>query len=329
MRVLVTGASGFMGRQVVTRLAGEGLDVIATSRQPVEFRIRGVRTVEGPELGPEADWTKPLLGVERVVHLAGLAHVTREGVGAEVEARYHRVNADGSRRLAEVAREAGVEQFIQMSSAHAVAAASETCLSADMEPRPVTAYGRSKLAAERAVREIFEDAELGWLILRPPLVYGPGQVANFARLANWVRKGWPLPFGAVQNRRSFVGVENLADLIVHAVVRKPMRNRIFYPSDQHDVSTPELIELLAAVMGVDCRLWPIPERSLRLLGRLPGFQMIDKLVDSLFVDGTALRSVWEWEPPRSLEEGLRAAVGSDPVTDAGGRRHEAIRREVR
>lgn len=305
MRVLVTGASGFVAAHLLPALIAAGYDVVAASRSPIA--APDVGHVRSPELGPDADYSGCLRGIDVVVHLAGRAHVPSEKCGLAVEELYQRINADGTRSLARQASVAGVRQFVFVSSCHAVAAESDAILTVESVPNPASPYGRSKLAAEIAVREEFSGAGLSWTILRPPLVYGPGNRANFDRLMKIARCGPPLPLGAVANRRSFIYAGNLADCIVKCLGNAGARQQIFFPSDGNDVSTPELIRLLADAMGQKARLFSVPPSLLNLAGILPGFGALRKLAASLFVDDAPARERLGWRPPFSMRQGLAAA----------------------
>ena len=250
MKVLVTGASGFVGSMLCARLAEAAHDVVACSRSRVEQP--GIFYVPSPELGPEADWTLALSGIDAVVHLAGRAHVTSEQADAKTDQAYLRINAEGTRALAAQCAAAGVKHFIFLSSCHAIAGESDDVLTDRTVPQPVTAYGRSKLAAEEAIKSVLADSGCAWTILRPPLVYGPGNKANFGLLVKLVQTGLPLPLASVRNRRSFIYVENLVDLIVNCLGNPKAFGKTFLPSDGEDLSTAELIEKIArANAGVE------------------------------------------------------------------------------
>ena len=193
MKILVTGASGFVGSMVCARLSEAAHDVVACSRSRVEQP--GIFYVASPELGPEADWTLALSGIDAVVHLAGRAHVTSEQADAKTDQAYLRINAEGTRALAAQCAAAGVKHFIFLSSCHAIAGESDDVLTDRTVPQPVTAYGRSKLAAEEATKSVLADSGCAWTILRPPLVYGPGNKANFGLLVKLVQTGLPLEIG--------------------------------------------------------------------------------------------------------------------------------------
>lgn len=251
MKVLVTGASGFVGSMVCARLSEAAHDVVACSRSRVEQP--GIFYVASPELGPEADWTPALSGIDAVVHLAGRAHVTSEQADAKTDQAYLRINAEGTRALAAQCAAAGVKHFIFLSSCHAIAGESDDVLTDRTVPQPVTAYGRSKLAAEEAIKSVLADSDCAWTILRPPLVYGPGNKANFGLLVKLVQTGLPLPLASVRNRRSFIYVENLVDLIVNCLGNPKVFGKTFLPSDGDDLSTAELIEKIArANESVQC-----------------------------------------------------------------------------
>lgn len=287
-------------------LTAAGHEAVAASRSASD--VRSDRWLLSPELGPGADWGSLLRGVDAVVHLAGRAHVPSETTGAAVEELYHRINAEGSGALARQAAAAGATQFVLLSSCHAVAAEADEPLTADTVPHPVTAYGRSKLAAEEAVRRELSGTGCAWTILRPPLVYGRGNRANFDRLARLVKTGLPLPLGAVHNRRSFIYVENLADVITKCLVSPDTQGKVFFPSDGRDVSTPELIRLLAAATGKRERLFAVPHALLRLAGTLPGGSALRKLTASLGVDCQPLLDDLRWHPPFTMEAGLELTV---------------------
>ena len=239
MKILVTGASGFVGNFLLPALRGAGHEVRAASRSRVEQR--GIDYVSAPELGPDADWSRALNGVDVVIHLAGRAHVPSKNANAETEEVYFRINTEGTRAMAEQAAAVGVKHFVFLSSCHALAAASEVQITEKTQPNPVTAYGRSKLEAERAIREALSNTACAWTILRPPLVYGKGNKANFGLLLKLVKSGIPLPLASVRNCRSFVYVENLVDVIVACLGNPKAFGKTYLPSDGEDVSTPELI----------------------------------------------------------------------------------------
>lgn len=325
MRVLVTGASGLVGNSLLGALRDRGHEVRAASRSRVEQP--GIFYVRSPELGPEADWSAVLGGIDAVVHLAGLAAVDASGNSAELESEYRKVNTEGTRALAKQAAGSGVKHIVFLSSLHAVAAESDERITAESAARPVSAYGRSKSAAEIALREELQGTACEWTILRPPLVYGPGNQANFGLLLKLVKTRIPLPLASVANRRSFLYVGNLADLIVKCLGNPKAFGKLFLPSDGNDVSTPDLIRQIAkANAGVahgargmeqgdrantrhSARLFPFPENLLKFAGRLPGLGALQKLTSSLYVDSEPLRRDLGWDPPFTLEEGLRRTLG--------------------
>lgn len=326
MKILVTGASGFIGNFLLAALRDVGHEVRAASRSRVEQR--GIDYVSAPELGPDADWSRALLGVDVVVHLAGRAHVPSKNADAETDEVYFLINTEGTRALAEQAAAAGVKHFVFLSSCHAVAAESEVQITEKTQPNPVTAYGRSKLEAERAIRKALSNTACAWTILRPPLVYGKGNKANFGLLLKLVKSGIPLPLASVCNRRSFIYVENLVDVIIACLGNPKAFGKIYLPSDGEDVSTPELIRKIAKANQTfqfsdfsgsvsdkntrhsslatrhSARLFPFPESILKTLGCLPGLGALRKLTSSLYVDSKPLQEDLGWSPRFSIEQGL-------------------------
>jgi nucleoside-diphosphate-sugar epimerase len=339
MKVVVTGASGFLGRHLISLLRDSGHEITAASRSRVE--IPGIFYAPAPELGPGADWRDTLQGGDAVVHLAGLAAVDGPGNSADLEGKYRKVNVEGTRALAKQAAKAGVKHFVFMSSLHAAAAESDERLSEQTEPYPVSAYGRSKLAAEKAIQEELRTSGCAWTILRPPLIYGSGNQANFGLLLKLVKTGISLPFASVRSRRSFIYVENLADLISKCLGNANAFGKVYLPSDGEDVSTPELIRAIArANAGVEqgagsgehgdqvktrhsphiarhsARLFHFPPSLLKAAGRLPGLGAVRKLTSSLYVDGEPLRRDLGWTPPFSMEQGLRRTLASRDLVDS-------------
>jgi nucleoside-diphosphate-sugar epimerase len=329
MKILVTGASGFIGEPLCSERLVTKHGLVACSRSRVEKP--GIFYVRSPELGPEADWSDALGGIDAVVHLAGLTHIPSGKSDPETEINYLRVNAEGSRRFAEQCASSGVKHFVFLSSCHAVAAESDQVLTDRTNPHPATAYGRSKLAAEEAIKSALADSGCAWTILRPPLVYGPGNKANFGLLVKLVKTGLPLPLASVRNRRSFIYVENLVDLIATCLGNPKAFGKIFYPSNGDDLSTAELIEKISRAetrnlsrrqaqakpecSGGGCaarraRLFPFPESLLKVMGLLPGLGALRKLTSSLYVDSEPIRRDLGWIPPFTMEEGLRRTLAA-------------------
>jgi nucleoside-diphosphate-sugar epimerase len=329
MKVLVTGASGFVGGYAVRALRDAGHKVTACSRSRVE--MPGIFYAPAPELGPGADWAAALTGIDAIVHLAGRAAVDGSGK-ADVEDEYRTVNVVATRALAKQAAKAGVKHFVLMSSLHAVAADSDERLSEQTEPHPVSAYGRSKLAAEKAIQEELRTSGCAWTILRPPLVYGFGNQANFGLLLKLVKTRVPLPLASVRNRRNFIYVENLVDLIATCLGNPQAFGKIYLPSDGEDLSTAQLIEKIArAKESVPCsvisdsvgtrktrhappatrhsaRLFSCPPSLLKAAGRLPGLGALRKLTSSLYVDSEPIRQDLGWTQPFTMDEGLRRTL---------------------
>jgi len=299
---LVTGANGFIGRVVCEALVASGRTVRRAVRAPVPDFPDAVAV---GEIGADTDWRAALAGASHVVHLAARTHVLRE-TAADPLSEYRRVNVHGTERLARSAAACGVRRMLFLSSVkvNGERTGERPCTESDA-PRPEDAYGVSKWEAEQALARIAAETGLEVVVLRPPLAYGPGVKGNFLRLVNLVARGVPLPLGAIANRRSFVFAGNLADAIVKALAAPPAAGKTWLVNDGEDVSTPELVRLLAQSLGVKPRLLPVPLAVLGLAASLSGRRNeLARLAGSLQVDSTRIRRELGWRPPFTLAQGL-------------------------
>lgn len=313
MRILITGANGFVGRCLSTRLIAQGHQVIAVVRRDAAELPPGIAEVRVvADIGPDTDWTGLLEGIDAAIHLAARVHVMRDAA-ADPLARFRQVNVLGTEHLARAAARAGVRHFIYLSSVkvHGETSPDGMPFTESMVPAPEDAYGVSKLEAEQALATIAAATGLGLTVFRPPLVYGHGVRANFERLVNAVRRGIPLPFGAVRNRRSLVYVGNLADAIASSLLKPEAFGQTFLVSDGPAVSTAELIRGIADALQRKPRILNIPTGLLKLAGNFAGKRAeVQRLLGNLVVDDSHLRNRLGWHPPFSLREGLEATVSS-------------------
>jgi nucleoside-diphosphate-sugar epimerase len=300
--IIVTGASGFVGRAVVRRLLSAA-QVIAMSRGPVPS-LGGAAWRALPDLasGQVEDVAFPRASC--VVHLAAVAHISVV-TGHAVRGTVRRVNAEAPVALARAAARCGIRRFVFVSSIKALADLSSTPLAPGVEPRPVDEYGRAKLAAERGLATVAAETGLELVVVRPPLVYGPGVKGNFLQWVKLVRSGIPLPLASIDNRRSFVGVENLADLLALACEAPSAAGAVLHVTDGLPVSTRRMTEQIAAALNVPARLFPVPpgllSLGLKCIGRAG---IADRLIGSLEVDDADTRRRLGWRPRQTVSEGL-------------------------
>jgi UDP-glucose 4-epimerase len=312
-RVLLTGASGFVGRPLAAILAQAGYEVRAATRT-AGVVIPGVtRHVCIGEICAATDWKEALSGVDCVIHAAARAHRLSD-TSSNAHA-YMQTNAEGTSRLAKEALQCGVQRFVFLSTVkvNGEETGSRACTSVD-EPHPQDVYGKSKWLAEQSLNEIARlsaigEAGMDVAILRLPLVYGPGVRANFYRLMHWVDKQWPLPLGAVHNRRSLVSIWNLCDLVVRLLQIPSSAAGTWMISDGRDLSTPELIRGIATAMHRRARLVNVPVGVLRAVGTVTGHSAeVGRLCGSLAVDISQTRAALGWSPPMSIDEALSRTV---------------------
>lgn len=304
-RILVTGANGFIGSALVPALIAAGFAVRRGVRGASEQRPREGETHAVGNIDETTDWNEALRGIEAVVHLAARTHVLRD-TASDPLAAYRSVNVAGARQLATQAAAAGVRRLVFLSSVK-VNGESTTMrpYTEDDTPQPEDAYGRTKWEVEQALRTIERATGLQVVIVRPPLVYGPGVKGNFLRLLELVSRGWPLPLASVWNRRSLVYVGNLVDAILSCIKTPAAAGRTFLVSDGHDLSTPELVRALAKCLGVSPRLYPFPASILMLGASLAGKRdEAARLLGSLQVDSSRIRRELAWQPPHTIEAGL-------------------------
>lgn len=307
-RVLVTGATGFVGRHLVPLLLERGYAVRAAVRRPDGLPPQAEAAVVA-NIDASTDWSAALDGVDAVVHLAARVHVMRDAA-ADPLAAFRAVNRDGTRRLAEAAAAAGVTRFVYVSSIKAVCDESRREPVSDATPPdPHSPYGVSKREAELALAEVAARAGLRTCVLRPPLVYGPGVGGNFRTLLELVRRGVPLPLGAVDNRRSLLFVGNLADAVERCLSHPAAVGRNFLLHDGDPPSTPALIRGIAGALGVPARLIPMPAGALALAARLAGRSAAwDRVGGTLVMDDRGIRDALGWVPPHDRAQGLRATA---------------------
>jgi len=306
-RVFVTGAGGFIGSAAAAHLAGPcGHDVIASARAwgAPDRLPPGIERQAADLLDEKADWAAAFAGVDAIVHCAALVHHAGRGQG---DAAFNAVNAAAVERVARAAAQAGVRRFVLVSSIAVHGRRSAVGIHAGSPVAPADAYARSKLAGEEVLSRVCAQGLLTAVIVRPPLVHGPGAPGNFARLASLLRRGWPLPVANTPNRRSVLGVGNLADFIAR-VGLAPTAGGAYVVADAETVSTATLIEHIAQAMTRPPRLIRLPPALIdwgaRAIGRA---QMADSLTGSLWVDPLDARRAG-WSPPVSLDAGLAAAV---------------------
>lgn len=304
MKILVTGANGFVGQALCRRLSSLGHSVVRGVRSNVD----GPDTVAVGELNADTDWREALAGCEAVVHLAARVHVTSDTADSPLQL-YRKTNTEGTLNLARQALAEGVRRFVFISSIKVNGEGGDTPYQEGDPPCPEDPYAVSKWEAEQGLWKIAAESGLELVILRPPLVYGPGVRANFLALMRMVATGWPLPLGAVRNRRSLIGLDNLIDVIRLALIHPRAAGRTYLVSDGQDVSTPQLLTMVAEAMGKTPRLFPLPPSFLRLIGWLLGRGcQVDRLLNSLAVDTSLVRSELDWTPPCSMWDGIVETV---------------------
>ncbi len=313
MRILVTGARGFIGTPLVQALLKKGYLVRATSRTSAEdLKDYECDTVEHYRFEPgddNPDYEGLLEDVDVVIHLAAKVHAVSKSGNNESD--YNKINTIGTERLVNAASSNGIRRFIFLSSIkvngeqNIVDEEGEIlAFNENDDPHPQGAYAKSKLLAEDAIRKICRESEMDFVILRPTLVYGPGVRANFLSLLAVVNKNYPLPLASVKNKRSLVYVGNLVYAIALSVSYPEKANQIYLVSDT-DISVPELIKKIASLLGKRVLLFHFPVNWLKILGILTGKRpVIDRLTDSLLADNSSLRKDLKWEPLYSIDEGL-------------------------
>ena len=310
--ILVTGATGFVGNAVVRCLLAEDASrrvVVAVRRNNQQWSERVLPRVTG-DLEPSADWSPALEGVSAIVHCAARVHVMAD-TAADPLAEFRRVNVQGTLNLARQAAAVGVRRFVFVSSVKVNGEATQLGrpFTADDAPAPLDADGVSKMEAEQGLREIALETGMEVVIIRPPLVYGPGVKANFAVMMRWLRRGIPLPLGAIHNQRSLVALDNLVDLIITCLTHPAAANQTFLVSDGEDLSTTQLLKRMGAALGKPARLIPVPVSVLKLGAALVGKpELAQRLCGSLQVDMSKTRELLGWTPPVSVDEGLKKAA---------------------
>ncbi|KZW95465.1 UDP-glucose 4-epimerase family protein [Aeromonas veronii] len=314
--ILLTGATGFVGNAVLKQLMqqpdvavrtyGRRVPVLVNIDRVADARAQMISHVTG-EISAAANYASALVDVDVVIHCAAQAHVMDNSAnnGADI---YRDINVDGTLHLARQAIAAGVRRFIFISSIKVNG--ESTC---DSQPfthncaaAPEDAYGRSKQAAEDGLRKLATNSSMELVIIRPPLVYGPGVKGNFFSLLTIAKKNFPLPFGAINNQRSMVALANLVHLIITCIRHPNAANQTFLVSDDDDISTTELLEMMTRAVGKRPRLLTVPMSWLQFLGRMTGKQaVIERLCGNLQVDISHTKHTLGWQPPISVAEGIQ------------------------
>ncbi len=312
MKILVTGADGFVGKALSEYLLGKGEVIKGSVIDGNKDVADGVAPVISGNIGSKTDWSDALCGIEYVIHTAARVHVM-EDQSSDPLTEYRKVNVEGTKKLAEQAAAEGVKRFVFISSIKVNG--EETSIGKPFResdiPSPVDPYGVSKLEAEKCLHEIGARTGMEVVIVRPPLVYGPGVKANFRKMIGWVKKGIPLPLGAINNKRSFIALDNFVDFLYCCLEHAKAANRVFLISDNYDLSTTELLKKIAISFDIKSILLPVPVVILISMGNiLRKKSVVSRLVDNLQVDSSQAMELLGWKPMVSVDEALKKVAVS-------------------
>jgi len=313
LKILITGGTGFIGQHLVDALqATDRYSVVVATTRAQKPQKAGVEYRHIEDIGPTTDWEPLLYDIDIVIHAAARAHVLREEVDNPID-EFRTTNVQGTKRLAHACRTEEVGRFIYLSSIGVNGNSTERSpFSLHDLPNPQEPYAQSKWEAEQILKQLFGDAETELVVVRPPLVYGPEAPGNFGLLSKVIQYGIPLPFAGINNARSFVSVWNLIDLISACIEAPNADNATFLVRDGEDISTSELLQKMALAQGRNPRLFWVPSTLLKAAATLVGKkQMYDRLFESLQVDDSATCETLGWEPPMSLDEGIKRSFSAE------------------
>lgn len=311
LNVLVTGGNGFVGKAILNQLVINNYLPKVVSRVSYKFKEQ-FKEVLISGINIDTDWREPLDECDIVIHLAARVHIMND-VSSDPLAEFRKVNTDGTLHLARQAAKAGVKRFIYLSSikVNGEATVNGNKFSPDDSFIPKDPYGLSKFEAEQGLHEIAKETGMEVVIIRPPLVYGPGVKANFASMIKWVNKSVPLPFGLIKNQRSLVAIDNLVSFIIRCIDHPKAANEVFLISDGEDVSTSELLRKVAKALGEKSLLIPIPVGLMSLVAKFLGKEdMADRLFGSLQVDSSKTSDLLGWQPVITMDDELKKTVDS-------------------
>jgi len=321
-KILITGSSGFIGKSLSKYLSELNKIVCGTIRSDISFLPNTkIKYVSVGDISNKLNWKDILNDVDCIIHCAGKTHTMKAAANDLLEI-YRSVNVDGTKQLAEQAVEAQVKRLIFLSTIKVHGESTKnyhfdkflndqkkSVFSHKDLANPQDLYAKSKLEAEKILWDISSRTGLEVVIVRLPLVYGNGVKGNLARLVKVVKSGIPLPFSIINNKRSMIGIDNLVDLLNHCIDNPNASGKTFFASDEEDLSTPELIKLIASSMGKKANLFPVPILMLKFLGSVFGKrEEINRLVGSLRIDNSYTKEILNWTPPISVEEGIRRMV---------------------
>ena len=317
MRVLVTGSTGFVGRTLIPAMLRRGHEPTEAVRRAEEKPDGRLSSSVVGNIDGTTGWSKTLQGAEAVIHLTARVHVMRDSAHDPL-AEFRRVNTEGTLNLARQAAEGGVRRFIFLSSigVNGNSTAFGNPFTPNDLPSPHDPYSLSKYEAEIGLHSIAQSTGMEAVIIRPPLVYGANAPGNFGKLNRLIAKSLPLPLGSINNRRSLVGIDNLVDFIITCLEHPEAANETLMVSDGEDLSTPDLIRRMARAMNRPARLLPVPVWALKAGALLLGKgDAVQRLCGNLQVDISKSRTLLGWNPPVSVDEGLRRAVGGVVTRD--------------
>lgn len=317
MNILLTGATGFIGRALVDELTAAEHNITVLARDCQTRRLpdnaKQILFADLTKISNEENvFDTTMKDMDVVIHAAARVHVMKDKVEDPLS-EFRKVNTQATLSLARHAAKAGVKRFIFLSTVkvNGESTTSRSPLTEDKSPNPTDSYAISKMEAEQGLMEIAKDTEMEVVIIRLPLIYGPGVKGNFASMMKWVRRGVPFPFGNVNNKRSLLALDNLTSFIIHCLDHPKAANEVFLLSDGQDVSTTELIRKLASAQGVKPRLLSIPVSWLIFIARVLGKRAVaERLLGSLEVNSHKARELLEWTPVVTMDEQLKKMVGN-------------------